>query len=339
MTDKIISACQVQIRRPDFCAFIVTNQCVMRCRMCHIWKNTGEPNKVTIDEWRVFVSKLKGLLDPDAEINFGGGEALLKEGFLDLVKFCSDLDFATSMATSGFLIDEDRAKRINEAGLKVLNISLDSLDGKKHDYLRGISGSHKRALRAIDYLDKFRNGRIEIGIQTVISNVNLDDILPLVEWANRDSRLNVIYLQPIVQPYNTEFDYNWNKNEQYSFLWPTNADKAKAVVEELIRLKEECGYKISNPTIHLKAIKRYFEQPGTFIKKYKCDKGTHLLNVNNEGHIHLCYNYKSLGSIRDSGVNMKDLWFSEKANILRSQMYSCRKNCADVVTCRFEEEG
>lgn len=337
MADKINSVCQVQTRRPDFCAFIVTNQCVMRCKMCYIWKNAKEQNEITIDEWKFFVSKLKGLLDPNVEINFCGGEALLKDGFLDLIKFCTDLNFATSMTTCGFLIDENKSKRINEARLKVLNISMDSLDETKHDFLRGVDGAHKKALQAIDYLDKYRHQRLEIGVQTVISDANLDDILPLVEWANKDSRLNVIYFQPIVQPYNTGFDCNWNKNGQHSFLWPSNLGKVKAIVEELIRLKEKHGYKISNSLIHLKAIKRYFEQPGTFIKKYGCDKGNHLLNVNNEGNIHLCYNYEPLGNIRDRSIDIKELWFSEKANGLRNMMYNCRKNCADVVTCLFEE--
>jgi MoaA/NifB/PqqE/SkfB family radical SAM enzyme len=306
--------------------------------MCYIWKNKKEPNELSIRDWKDFVLKLSDLVDPKVEINFCGGEALLRAGFLELVKFCSELGFSTSMTTCGFLIDEDKAKEINESNLKILNISLDSLDEKKHDFLRGVSGAHGRVLRAIDYLDKYRNHKIEIGIQTVISNVNLDDILPLVDWVNKDPRLNVVYLQPIVQPYNTDFDYDWKQRTEYSFLWPDEADKVKSIIDELIRLKQECGYKISNSLIHLKALKRYFDQPKTFIKNFRCDKGDHLLNVNNEGQIHLCYNHKPLGNIRDSGINIRELWYSEKANLIRNEMYKCRKNCADLVTCLFEEE-
>jgi MoaA/NifB/PqqE/SkfB family radical SAM enzyme len=311
---------------------------MMRCKMCRIWKNTKGPNELSINHWKDFICQLKDLVSAKVEINFCGGEALLKDGFLDLIRLCSQYGFATSMTTCGFLIDEGKAEDINEAGLKVLNISLDSLDEEKHDFLRGVSGTYKRVLKGIDYLDKYRHDSLEIGIQTIISRINLDDILSLVDWVNNDPRLNVIYFQPIVQPYNTPFDYDWRQKDEYAFLWPDDIGKVESVIDELIKLKEQ-GYKISNPLVHLQAFRRYFKQPHIFIKDIRCDKGDHLLNVNNEGQIYLCYNHECLGNIRDDAINIKELWYSEKAGLIRNQMYKCRKNCADLVTCLFEEEA
>jgi len=52
---------------------------------------------------------------------------LLFKGLLELVKFSIDKGFSANIASNGWLIDEEMAKRIGDSGLTEINLSLDSL--------------------------------------------------------------------------------------------------------------------------------------------------------------------------------------------------------------------
>ena len=63
-----------------------------------------------------------------------------------------DLEIVRPYYFSTYLIDEDMAKRIADSGLNVLAISLESLNPKTHNYLRGKDDVFSRAMKAIEYL-------------------------------------------------------------------------------------------------------------------------------------------------------------------------------------------
>ena len=89
------------------------------------------------------------------DIMVQGGELLINtEEAYRLIECLKPERFEISLATNGWLLTEEVAKRLAEVGVDNVGISLSTLDETAHDESRGREGSHKRALEAMDHVEK-----------------------------------------------------------------------------------------------------------------------------------------------------------------------------------------
>jgi MoaA/NifB/PqqE/SkfB family radical SAM enzyme len=324
-------------KKPNFCCYSVTDNCTLRCRMCHKWKKDisvkTSDNPPAISQWKQSIQSLREITDEGFLINFGGGEPFLFEEITELVRFAADRGFKTNIATNGYLIDEDMAKRIAQSGLSTVNISLDSVDKATHDYIRGTPGAYTRAIKAVEYLDRYCPG-LKKGICCVISELNISGILELYRFIEDDSRLDWIYFMAVVQPNNTEERPGWYKEKEFSFLWPKDARKIRFVIDSLIAVKNK-GSKIANKIPQLKAFKSYFLNPTRFIKTAGCNL-SRALHISSTGDVFICFQWDRLGNIKSD--DLSDLWHSDKTAGIREKVSGCRKNCHFLINCFFEDD-
>lgn len=322
------------IRKPSHCSISIIEQCMLKCKMCNHWKVQRHGKGLSIEEWKTFLVSLKEFMAPSTKLVFSGGEPLLFEGILDLVRFSTGMGFSVAMPTNAFLIDKIMARRIADSGLQEIVISLDSFKKETHDFLRGVKGCHEKAIKAIKYLGQFKK-HIKINILTVISGKNLDDLVELVKWVSENDALSHIHFQAIVQPFFSPVENEWYKKDNYKFLWPENSQKAVSVVDELINLKEK-GRKVDNKISQLKIYKAYFENPGDFAKNVHCNLRDYGLSINSQGDIYLCGDMESIGNLRKEPINK--IWYSEKTDQIRKQIECCHKVCNLLINCCFEEQ-
>ncbi|MDP3041947.1 MAG: radical SAM protein [Candidatus Omnitrophota bacterium] len=318
--------------KPGFCCLGITNKCMLKCRMCFKWQNDAiEENHPTIEQYKNFISNFRALVDDDFKIHFGGGEALLFDGVLDLVRFSVEKGFLTNIASNGWLINEDMAKRIGDSGLNEINLSLDSLNEDTHDYLRGVKGVYRRVMRSIKYLSKYASDT-NIAICSVIYDWNLDELMFLLDWVMNNDKINSIFFLVPMQPNSTGVDKGWWEGK-YAYLWPKDEEKAEVFINELIKIRT-AGRKIGNSLEQLEAFKLYFRYPDKFVKKTKCnlDKAVHISAV---GDIFLCFRRDILGNIKD-GDNIREIWHSEAAGEVRQKIANCKDNCHFLLNCFFE---
>lgn len=329
--------------KPGFCCFGITDRCMLRCKMCYKWKDdiyVKDPqDSPTIQQWNQSVADLAEMVEFPFELDIGGGEALMFDGVLDVVRFSVDKGFNASIASNGYLIDEDTAKRVADSGLKSISLSLDSMKEETHDYLRGVKGVYRRVMDAIGYLHKYRK-EIYINLCCVFYEINQEEILELVEWANQDERIGTTNFMAAMQPNNTPLEANWWQG-QYRFIWPKNPERTVAIIQEIIDLKRK-GYKIGNPISQLMAFQSYYRDPNKFVKRKQCNLDRCVL-VSSVGDIYLCYEFERLGNIKKD--RLIDVWFSEKADKVRNDIARCTKNCHHLINCfdefagDFSEEG
>ncbi len=320
--------------KPGFCCLGITDRCMLKCKMCNKWQtDIIKENSPTIEQYKAFITNLRELVDNNFVINFGGGEALLFEGLLDLVKFSTERGFLTNIASNGWLIDEEMAKRIADSGLTEINLSLDSLNENTHDYLRGVKGVYRQVMCAIEYLNKHCKNT-KIGICCVIYDKNLEELMPLIEWVNNNDKLDYISFMAPMQPNNTCLDRQWWKGE-HGFLFPKNAEKACSFVDRVLKLKA-IGYKIGGQIPQLEAFKLYFKSPERFVKKTRCnlDRAVHVSAV---GDIFLCFRWNILGNIK-RGSDIREIWHSQEADRVRQNITTCKDNCHFLLNCFFEED-
>jgi len=321
-------------KHPVSCCIVPSIECFLKCKMCYLWKSRPEPDRIRLNEWESFIDSLDTTLSDRRELIFSGGEPLLNQDMAHLIDYGDKRGLKTTLSTNAFLIDEDRAKQMIEAGLKEIYISLDSFNEETHDFLRGVEGSHKKAIDAIDYLSRYRCG-LKINIITVISQCNLHEITKLVKEMRAGKKIDGIYLQAVSQPFYTPFDEYWYKKEEYNFLWPADSSGVNIIIDELINLKRQ-NYPIINHVRHLEKFKSYFSNPDTYATKSRCYLGDYTININPAGDVFLCCFMDPIGNIRKDNIN--EIWFSEKAQQKRKEMYQCRRNCHNMVNCFFMEK-
>ncbi|MFH1508451.1 MAG: radical SAM protein [Candidatus Omnitrophota bacterium] len=324
--------------KPGFCCFGITDRCMLKCKMCNKWQEDiyikDNDLSPTITRWKDCIADLADMVELPFELDLGGGEALMFDGILDLIRFSVDKGFNTSIASNGWLIDEKMAVRLSEAGLKSISLSLDSINEKVHDHLRGVPGVYKRVLGAIDNISRLSK-KTWINLCCVFYDFNQDTILELVEWANQNELIGSVNFMAAMQPNNTSPEADWWKG-QYGLIWPKDTNKTVSIIDELITLKRK-GYRIGNPISQLMAFQAYYRDPNKFVKRKKCNLERCVL-VSSVGDIYLCYDFDKIGNIKND--RLKDVWYSDKADKVRGDISICAKNCHHLINCfdEFDED-
>ncbi|HEH6052768.1 TPA: GTP 3',8-cyclase MoaA [Campylobacter jejuni] len=160
----------------------VTQRCNFRCLYCMPkipFDYQPKENLLSFEELFLFV---KAAIDEGIEkIRITGGEPLLRKDLSIFIKMINDYKSDTDLAitTNGFLL-KDFAKDLKNAGLKRLNISLDTLDHKKAKTL-----AQKDILDSVlSGIDEALNLDLKVKLNTVaLKNLNDDELISLLEFA------------------------------------------------------------------------------------------------------------------------------------------------------------
>jgi cyclic pyranopterin phosphate synthase len=177
----------------------VTDRCDFRCVYCMAENMSFLPKSeiLTLEELDRLCSAFiaRGV----RKLRLTGGEPLVRRGIMTLVNSLSrhlrsgQLDELT-LTTNGSQL-EKYARDLRAAGIRRINVSLDTLDAEK---FRAITrwGSLDNVLAGIEAA---RSAGLKIKINTVaLKNVNDDEFPQLLEWAHsRDMDLTLIEVMPL----------------------------------------------------------------------------------------------------------------------------------------------
>ncbi|MGI7233404.1 GTP 3',8-cyclase MoaA [Campylobacter jejuni] len=169
-------------RKINYLRISVTQRCNFRCLYCMPkipFDYQPKENLLSFEELFLFV---KAAIDEGIEkIRITGGEPLLRKDLSIFIKMINDYKSDTDLAitTNGFLL-KDFAKDLKNAGLKRLNISLDTLDHKKAKTL-----AQKDILDSVlSGIDEVLNLDLKVKLNTVaLKNLNDDELISLLEFA------------------------------------------------------------------------------------------------------------------------------------------------------------
>lgn len=180
-------------RRVNYLRVSVTERCNFRCQYCMPEKPFSwvpQENLLSFEELFLFI---KVAIDEGVtKIRLTGGEPLIRE---DLDKFIAmvhdykpDIDLA--LTTNGFLLP-DVAHKLKIAGLKRLNISLDSL---KPDIAAKIAGKDVLS-KVLDGIDKALEVGLAVKLNMVpLKGINEDEILDILEYA-REKHIKIRFIE------------------------------------------------------------------------------------------------------------------------------------------------
>jgi MoaA/NifB/PqqE/SkfB family radical SAM enzyme len=286
--------------RPIIAGLQITERCNLRCQMCGVWSSDSRV-ELTTEEWKEVFRQLRQ--EEIKYLYFAGGEPLLREDLADLVSFAHSLGFRVIIATNGYLLTEELARKLIDSGVKYFNVSLDALGGDFNS-IRGVEGAYEKVSSACKILSKLRKDRdIEVAICATIMKSTLRNILKVVQFADS---LDIPILFSLLDC--TPYFFHSAKNDN---LWIGESERGqlKEVVEELIRAKRRKKKLIKHSYASLLYINRYFKDP--LRKDIPCAKAFTRVFIGPEGKVFGgCWSMGYFGDLR--GSRLKEIIHSEE---------------------------
>lgn len=132
--------------RPVHVVWELTLACNLRCQHCGSRAGVARRDELSTAECLDVVAQLADL--GTREISLIGGEAYLRRDWLTIVRAIADAGMHCGLQTGGRALTEEKIRQAIDAGLRTIGVSV---DGPRdiHDRLRGVAGSHERALAAV----------------------------------------------------------------------------------------------------------------------------------------------------------------------------------------------
>ena len=240
----------------------MTYRCNFRCRFCPYWKRHAKTDRQSVGDFERGAASLAEI--GSLFVSLAGGEPFLRRDLAQIVRAVARYHFPF-VTTNGWLVNQDNARTLFEAGLCGASVSLDYADASRHDEARGRQGAFDRAVRAIEHLRDGRTaGHQRVNIMAVLMDDNLDQMEPLCRLAT-DLGVNVM-----VQPYGAVK----NKTDRF-----TNREDAGA---ELLRLKRTYPRFLSNAWF----LSRFNDANDGGVPG--CRAGRAFFNIDDNGDVAVC---------------------------------------------------
>lgn len=289
--------------------FKLTNCCNSDCVYCSHAKNrVPRENKFTAPHDIVMRTIEDAAAMGVQAISISGGEPLLRDDILSIIKKVVDCKMVPVLLTNGLLLDR-YWDELGVAGLRYIVISLDSVNRETYESQRG--ASFDMALAGIEAARKLRDkyGKAEIHVSAVLTRNNQEEFLQLVDFMRRrDIKVQVI-------PYHKRE----NDAEDYSV---TEEKRINELTELLIRIKKE-SKTIANSIGFLRHLPDFFLRGAAVPDHFVCKVGYTNLCIDAYMDVKPCWSYafEAIGNLAENGL--REIWNGEKLRACRKRMLSC----------------
>jgi cyclic pyranopterin phosphate synthase len=186
-------------RRIDYLRISVTDRCDLRCRYCMAERMTFLPRNELLTLEEIAIISDSFIARGVRKIRLSGGEPLVRRDFVDLARRigrhvkAGTLDELT-LTTNGTHLAENAAA-LADAGMRRINVSLDSIDPDRFAFItRG-----GKLDKVLDGIAAARAEGIAVKINMVaLRGLNEDEILPMLRWCDAQGHdLTLIETMPL----------------------------------------------------------------------------------------------------------------------------------------------
>jgi MoaA/NifB/PqqE/SkfB family radical SAM enzyme len=290
--------------KPHHVQWMLTSRCNYRCRSCNVWRDQKSAKELNTEEVKAGLNVLDKL--GVMEIVLSGGNPLLRKDIDEIIDYASQR-FITTIYDNG----SQAVKKVDALRkADFVAISLDTLDEKKYDYLKGVHGAFKNALNAVHTLDE---EGIAVGVSPTISQLNMGSILEFTRYFT-EKGIPVLYClyqhdtmeQPLFQIGREDEELEIVDKEAL-------AKTCDALIEEKSRRK---GILITEKM--LEALSRLYSSGK---RDWECKALQSFFMVDPLGRVAGCHLQESVASIFD----LPEVWHSEEFDNYREAYRKCVK--------------
>ena len=301
--------------------FELTLQCNERCFHCGSSCTAARGDELSRDEWFRIIDEVKRDFDISRmQLCITGGEPLLNRDFFDIMGYAHSQGFRWGMTSNATLITPAVARRLADAGMGTISVSIDGLR-ETHDELRGLAGGYDRAMAGIQNLidvGAFRN----VQVTTVVNHGNiaqLDELFELMDGLDIDS-WRVINLEPI------------GRALLRPDLMLTREDYVRLF--DFIREKRQDGYPLEYGCSHYLGLEY---EAGVREWYWLCNAGVYTASIMSNGDIAACLDIERRpetiqGNIRTD--RLRDVW-DNRFELFRHDLSDLNDECRSCEHARF----
>ena len=165
---------------PLFSVWNFTNLCNLHCKHCY--QDSGHqalPDELTLPEKLDLVDQMGEQYVP--MIAFAGGEPTISKDLLPVLRRCKQQGIHTTIATHGGTMTPKLAAQVAEAGVKYVEISLDSVHPQKHDAFRDQPGMWHRTVTGM--CNVVQQEGLRLGVAMCVHQGNFDEVEDMLQFA------------------------------------------------------------------------------------------------------------------------------------------------------------
>ena len=148
----------------------ITSKCNEKCKFCYRILTNNE-NDIEKNK-RILEILIKLSID---KISWTGGEALLYNNLIDLLKIAKEHGIANNLLTNGKLLSKEKIIKL-EPFLDYITLSYDSIDDGTNDIMGRGKEHGKNVINVLNFI-KEENINIKVKINTLVSKANKKQII------------------------------------------------------------------------------------------------------------------------------------------------------------------
>ena len=158
----------------------LTNRCNLDCKFCY-FKNDArcDDHVLSTDEIITVIDDLKKM--NISVLALTGGEPLLRNDHVAILRHCTRRKLLTGIATNGTLLTRDLIRDHKRSGLQWYHLSIDGASDSAQTDARG-PGVFDKVDAAIDLINE---NHIDIIATTVVAKENMHSLASIAEYVNR----------------------------------------------------------------------------------------------------------------------------------------------------------
>ena len=164
---------------PRLVAWEVTRRCNLSCRHCRAAADKGPyPGELSTEKCFQVIDEIVAAGKPIVILT--GGDPMLRENIYEIARYGTEKGLKMVMSPCGTLLDEANARRLKEAGIDRISLSIDGATAVTHDDFRRVPGAFDEVMRGIEAAKK---AGIEFQINTTVTKVNLAELPDILRLA------------------------------------------------------------------------------------------------------------------------------------------------------------
>jgi len=268
---------------PHVVAWNLTARCNLSCPHCYIsagsWHSDGED--LSTDDCRRIADEILEV-NPAPMFVLSGGEPLVRDDLEEIARHAADGGATVVVGTNGTLLTDERISSLEEAGVRGVAVSVDSLRPEYHDRFRGGAAALRRTVAAVERL---REHRLDFVVQTTLTRANRAEIPALAAWSAEKGAVcfNLYFLV------GTGRGEGMASGERLTGLEP---EENEEVLSELARLQRKYRGRLMIRSKCQPQLMRHVHErdPDSPLLNYRtrCPCGVHYCRITPEGRVTPC---------------------------------------------------
>ena len=165
---------------PLFAVWNFTNRCNLACKHCYQDSlHSKLADELTLDEKLGIVDQMGKAHMPMLAIS--GGEPTISADLIPVLQRAKSHDMHLTIATNGTTMTPELAGELASAGLRYVEISLDSVHARRHDAFRGADGLWAKAVAGAKNV--VATPGLRLGIAMCVHQGNYDEVEDMISLA------------------------------------------------------------------------------------------------------------------------------------------------------------